>query len=202
MGKPTMLNSLSDASLVSTLLSGAVGVMPTDTIYGLVCRAADEVAVKRLYALKNREQKPGTVIAATIDQLVSLGLKARYLKAVEQYWPNPLTIIIPCGPELNYLDLGKLSLAVRIPKNEPLQELLQKTEPLLTTSANHPGEPPANTLKEAQKYFGDSVDFYVDGGDLAGHAPSTLIRVIDDEVEVLRQGAVTIDEETGKILEV
>jgi tRNA A37 threonylcarbamoyladenosine synthetase subunit TsaC/SUA5/YrdC len=62
-----------------------------------------------------------------------------------------------------------------------------------------PGEPPANTLQEAEKYFGDQVDFYVDGGDLTGHEPSTVIRIVDDAIEVLRPGAVHIDE-NGRII--
>jgi L-threonylcarbamoyladenylate synthase len=190
-----------DPALIEQIKSGAIGVLPTDTVYGVVALAADESAVGRLYQLKHREKKPGTLIAASIDQLVELGLKARYLKAVEQYWPNPLTIIIPTGPALQYLQLGVYSLAVRIPSDEAVHALLEKTGPLLTSSANHPGELPANTIAEAQTYFDDKVDFYVDGGDLSGREASTIIRMVDDAVEVLRAGSIKIDEETGSIIE-
>lgn len=174
---------------------GTVGVLPTDTVYGLVARAADTLAVQRLYDLKHREHKPGTLIAANIDQLAELGLKARYLKAVEQFWPGAVSVIIPCSdPALAYLHQGKYSLAVRIPDHPQLFKLLEQTGPLLTTSANQPGEPVANTVDEAQKYFDDTIDFYVDGGDLSGHEPSTLIRIVDDAIEVLREGAVKIQE--------
>lgn len=193
------LNTLSDIEIVSLLSGGAVGVIPTDTVYGLVCCATNEAAVNRLYQIKSRKQDPGTVIAASIEQLVSLGLKARYLKAVAQFWPNAISIIIPCDSQLDYLDLGKRSLAVRIPNNKTLNTLIKKSGPLLTSSANMPGEPPANNIIEAQKYFGNTVDFYVDGGDMSDHAPSTLIRVIDDAIEILRPGAVKIDEK-GKYL--
>lgn len=179
--------------------AGAVGVLPTDTVYGLACQAADEQAVKRLYALKDRENKPGTVIAASVDQLVELGIKARYLKAVEQFWPNPISIVIP-SPDLAYIHQGKQSIAVRIPKNDSLAKILKQIGPLLTTSANFPGKSEAINIKEAESYFGDSVDFYVDGGDLSGRKPSTVIRVVDDEIEVLRQGAVTINA-NGEIIE-
>jgi tRNA A37 threonylcarbamoyladenosine synthetase subunit TsaC/SUA5/YrdC len=93
-----------------------------------------------------------------------------------------------------YLHQGKQSLAVRIPNKPDLLELLKQTGPLLTSSANHPGEPPANTIDEAKAYFGNEVDFYIDGGDLSGHAPSTVVRIVDDAIEVLRQGAVELDE--------
>ncbi len=194
-----ILNTLSDSFLVDSLQKGSVGVLPTDTVYGLVCRAADEMAVKRLYQMKSRENKPGTVIAANIDQLVELGIKARYLKAVEQFWPNAISVEIP--HQIGYLSQNTGRQAFRVIKGPPeLLNALSITGPLLTSSANLPGEPPANNLAEAQKYFGESVDFYVDGGDLSSQKPSTLIRVIDDAVEVLREGAVKIDEETGRIL--
>lgn len=188
----TMLR-LSDQKLTDALNAGAVGVIPTDTIYGLACRAANKKAVARIYSLKSRERKPGTLIASSTDQLVDLGVPARYLKAVAHYWPGSISIILPVTPELNYIDSG-LGLAIRIPSDESLVNLLEKTGPLLTSSANHPGKPPANVVEEAEKYFGDRVDFYVDGGDLSGRPPSTIIKVVDDEVVVIRQGAVKINE--------
>ena len=195
-----ILDGLGHKQVVELLQAGAVGVIPTDTIYGLAALAGNEAAVARLYALKSREHKPGTVIAANIEQLVKLGIKARYLKAVEQYWPGSISIVIP-SHDLSCLHLGLGGIAIRIPRHGDLQKLLTKTGPLLTSSANQPGEPPSNTITEAQKYFGDDVDFYVNGGDLTNHKPSTVIRIIDDAVEVLRRGAVTIDEATGKIIE-
>ncbi|MCA9327570.1 threonylcarbamoyl-AMP synthase [Candidatus Saccharibacteria bacterium] len=192
------LTSLDDAQLVELILQGAVGVLPTDTVYGLVCAAGNEAAVHRLYALKSRESKPGTVIAASIDQLTGLGIPRRYLTAVEQFWPNPLSIVIPCGKELAYLHQGKSSLAIRISSDTATATLLQKTGPLLTTSANQPGEVPAENIEQAKEYFGDTVDFYVDGGELSGRPPSTIIRIVDDAVEVLRKGALDIDE-NGRI---
>lgn len=196
---PKIFKSLEDTELQQLLDAGAVGVMPTDTVYGLVCRAADEQAVGRLYKLKSREHKPGTVIAADVKQLIELGIKARYLKAVEQFWPGGVSVIIP-SRDLEYIHVGQQGIAVRVPESARLNALLQKTGPLLTSSANQPGEPPANNIAEAQAYFGDNADFYVDGGDLSGHKPSTVIRVVDDAIEVVRPGAVTIDEATGRIV--
>jgi L-threonylcarbamoyladenylate synthase len=184
---------------VTAVLSqpGAVAVIPTDTLYGIVARAADEMAVRRMYALKSREAKPGTVIAASIDQLVELGIKRRYLKAVEQFWPGAVSVVIPVGdPALVYLHQGVMSLAVRIPDDEALLQLLHKTGPLVTSSANHPGEAPAATIADAKDYFGDAVDAYVDAGNLGGRQPSTVIRIVDDAIEVLRPGAVVIDDGT------
>ena len=185
------------SNAIKSLNAGGVGILPTDTVYGLVCRAGDEAAVARLYSLKDRQRKPGTVIAADIGQLVELGIKARYLKAVEQYWPNPISIIIP-NHELAYIHLGAGSIAVRIPSDKTVRQILEQTGPLLTTSANHPGKSEAADIAQARTYFGDTVDFYVDGGDLSDRKPSTVMRVIDDAIDIIRQGAVEISE-SGEI---
>jgi L-threonylcarbamoyladenylate synthase len=173
-------------------IPGAVGVIPTDTIYGVVARAADEAAVTRLYALKHRDYKPGTVIAANIDQLVDLGIKRRYLTAVQQFWPGAVSVEIP--HQINYLNQSTGRQAFRIPDDPELLKLLEQTGPLQTSSANQPGKPPAVTVQAAKDYFGDDVDFYIDGGDLSAREPSTIIRIIDDAIEVIREGAVKIQE--------
>jgi L-threonylcarbamoyladenylate synthase len=136
------LNMLSKDEIASAIKEGAVGILPTDTLYGVVCSAALPDAIRRLYSLKKRENKPGTVIAASIDQLVTLGVPRRYLTAVEQFWPNPVSVVIPIS-QLVDLHAGKGSVAFRIPKDDQLITLLQQTGPLLTSSANHSGETPA-----------------------------------------------------------
>ncbi len=178
----------------SMLMDGGVGVMATDTVYGLVARAEDKEAVAHLYELKKREHKPGTVIAANTGQLIALGLNEQHIRTIEHLWPNPLSLIIPASNVLAYLHQGLDSLAVRIPKDATLQAMLKHTGPLLTSSANQPGEQPAVNLEEAKAYFKGSVDFYVDSGDLSGRAPSTIIRVSHNGIEVIREGAVTIKE--------
>jgi L-threonylcarbamoyladenylate synthase len=189
-----IFSSTSDPELVEMIKNGAVGVLLTDTVYGLVCRAADEAAATRLYALKHREHKPGTIIAAKLQQLIDLGIRGRYLKPVESYWPNPLSVVIPCDDQTTYLHQGRHSLAVRIPAVVGLRDFVSKTGALLTSSANTPGEPTATNLAEAQAYFGAQVDFYVDSGQAPSPVPSTVIRVVDDAVEVLRQGTMIINE--------
>ena len=178
--------------IIERLNNGEVGILPTDTVYGVVARASDQTATSKINILKQRDGKPGTVVAASIDQLVELGLKRRYLTAVEQFWPGAVSVIVPCGPELDYLHLGKQGIAVQIPDNTLLQTILAKTGPLITSSANISDRPVANTVEDAFAYFGNAVDFYVDGGDLSSNQASTIVQVIDDYVEVIRQGAVDI----------
>ncbi len=176
-----------------SLNGGGVAVLPTDTVYGICALAGDQEAVKRLYQLKSRDKKPGTVIAGSIDQLVDIGIKRRYLKAVEQFWPGPISVVIPVSRDLEYLDLGKGSIAVRVVGDQNIVNLLSKTGALLTSSANLPGQPEASSIEEAKKTFGDKIDLYVDGGDFSGKLPSTVIRVVDDAVEILREGIIKVN---------
>lgn len=187
--------SLDDPQIVELLLHGAVGVIPTDTIYGIVASVSDENAVGRLYALKSREQKPGTVIAANIQQLVDIGVDADILRSIAYLWPNPLSIELQIGDVLAHVHQGTGHGAFRVVADPVISALLEATGPLLTTSANLPGETPATTPNEAQAYFGDKVNFYVDGGPRLGKAPSTVARLeADGSFTILRSGAVALNE--------
>lgn len=186
------MHQMIDATAAKLFTQGAVGVIPTDTVYGLVARTSDSKAVTRLYQLKAREAKPGTLIAASVAQLEDLVLNSANLARAAAFWPGPVSVVLTIKPGLSYLDQAVGSLAVRIPANAKLRALLEATGPLLTSSANLPGQPPANSLAEAKAYFGDSVDFYLDGGDLSGRSPSTVIRFKDGKPQVLRPGAVTV----------
>ena len=185
--------ALDDPELINLIKQGAVGVIPSDTVYGLVCVANNQTAVERLFTVKPREHTPGTLLAATIDQLVNLGLSAADIESVKDYWPNSLSIIVAADRNLGYLHMGLDSLAVRIPADAKLRDFLAKVAPIMTTSANLPGEPVAETIEEAVAYFGDSVDFYVDGGALRDRPASTIIKIVDGVPEIIREGAVKIE---------
>jgi L-threonylcarbamoyladenylate synthase len=192
-----VFKSLDDVELVSLLRGGAVGIIPTDTIYGLVASAANPEAVSRLYALKSREMKPGTIIAANVDQLAELGIEPKYLDRAKELWPGPISIETP--HDIAYLHQGTGRQAFRIPSDAAVYALLLKTGPLQTTSANLPDAAPAAGYSEARTYFGDLVDFYVDGIDLSDRPASAIVRFTDHgDLEVIREGAIRITKE-GKL---
>lgn len=177
------------------LLNSGVGVIPTDTVYGLAALASDPNAVAKLYRLKSRERKPGTVVAASVEQVRQLGVEQTLLDKVAQFWPNPLSVILLLPPDKAYLDQGLGDIAIRVVDDEPLRRLLLQTGAVLTSSANLPGEPVSETLKDAWEYFGTSVDFYVDGGELKDRLSSTLIKFdLTGKMSVLREGAFPTDQ--------
>jgi len=91
-----------------------------------------------------------------------------------------------------YLHQGVGDIAMRVVANPEIKKVLEQTGPLITSSANLPGKPSATTVAEAYAYFGDAVDFYVDGGQIADALPSTIIRPHGDGIDILRQGSVTL----------
>jgi L-threonylcarbamoyladenylate synthase len=189
-----ILSSLNDPRLPELLKSGAVGIAPTDTIYGIIADAHNPAAAARLYGLKHREHKPGTVIAATAEQLVELGVDEDLIRSVMHMWPNPLSVELPIGDNLAHLHQDTGHGAFRVVADDSVRALLQETGPLLTSSANHPGMVPAMNITTARNYFGDAVDFYVDGGELGDRPPSTVVRLKDGQLIVIRQGAVVVEQ--------
>jgi len=178
---------------IAFLQHGKIGVIPTDTVYGLAARAHDQVAVARLYAAKHREHKPGTVIAASVEQLIELGVDQTALEKVSHLWPNPLSAVLPASPATAYLHQDVPGIAVRVTADPQLRQLILATGPLLTSSANLPGQPESATIQQAWDYFGDTIDFYVDGGNLAGRLASTIIKVDETgNITVVRQGALSL----------
>ena len=173
------------------LRNGKIGVMPTDTVYGLVARASDTSAVRDMYSLKNREKKPGTLIAANTEQLVALDVPQTEIDKVKQWWPNPLSAVLTIEGH-DYLHQGVGTLAMRVVAHPQLLRLLEQTGPLITSSANQPGQPPATTIAEAIAYFGEDSDFYVDGGTITSTQPSTIVRPTDNGLEILRQGSIQL----------
>lgn len=186
------MNILTTVSeIADALIAGRVVVLPTDTVYGIVAIARDREAVQKIYTYKVRESKPGTIIAGSVGQLVELGINSQDLELAKEYWPGAVSVIVRCDVP-DYLDFRNGTLAVRLPKNDFLKQLLNLTGPLMTSSANLTGMPVANNIDEAFLYFGDKVDFYVDGGHLSNRSSSTIIKVTENGLEVIRQGDVEV----------
>ena len=186
--------------VVKALKDGAVGVIPTDTVYGLVCSAFNEKAVERMYSVSDRDSdKPFVVALASRADLSRFGIKLgeKTKRVIESVWPGEVSIVMGCHCEhFQYLHRGKNSVAFRLPRDEEFISILRETGPLATTSANSQGMPVSETINEAEKDFEDKIDFYIDGGH-KDVVPSTIIKIGEgEEIKLLREGAVEIDIET------
>lgn len=168
--------------------------MPSDTIYGLSCRALDEAAVERLRKIKNRgKNKPFIILISSTSQLPDLGVSPTDMAPALRYWPGRLTFICDANDAPVWLHRGTKTLAIRQPGDDALRTLIHKTGPLVSTSANLAGGKLAHTANRAQEYFGDKLDFYIDKGAI-NRKPSTIIKATLTKVEVVRQGTVKIKE--------
>jgi L-threonylcarbamoyladenylate synthase len=168
-----------DCSIPTELLTGmrlarsAIGrgelvVVPTDTVYGVAADAFQPKAVARLLAAKGRgRQSPPPVLIPGIPTLDALAeaVPDEVRTLVDAFWPGGLTVILPARSSLNW-DLGETNgtVAVRMPSNRVVLEILTETGPLAVSSANLTGQPAAMTAREAEAMLGDSVAVYLDDG--------------------------------------
>lgn len=195
---PTALQLKEIAEL---LRGGKVLLLPTDTIYGLHALATDRAAVDRIGELKGRaDTKPFIVLAASIDQLVDLGIDAEVdlLRRLNEIWPAPLTAILPLSRPAP-ASRGAATLAVRIPALEWLRDLIARTGPLVSTSANRSGKPPVHEPESLARDLHDALDAVVDGGPRAGE-PSAILDLTGAEPRFIREGEKSFTQKVWKTL--
>lgn len=163
--------------IIEILRNGGIGAMPTDTIYGITGLALNKNTVERIYSVRKRTpSKPMIILISSIDNLKLFGIKTE-IEQLNEFWPGKVSIILPCHDEkFYYLHRGANSLAFRLPNEKHLRQVISKTGPLVAPSANTEGMSPATTIEEAEKYFGNNIDFYLDGGKIEG-SPSKLIKI-------------------------
>lgn len=174
-----IFNTTQIGEIAALLLAGNIGVLPTDTIYGLHCLWNRKELAEKISGIKGRGDNRFIIIVPNNQDLSELGITVNdFARAqIERFWPGPNTLI--------FATREGGTLALRTPDNAFLQELLTQTGPLISTSANPHGGKPATTVEESRSYFGDKVDFYVDGDTLAGKA-SSIYKITDEVVEKLR----------------
>lgn len=176
---------------IKILKKGGVGIIPTDTLYGIVASAFSKSAVERIYKIKGRNKnKPFIILISSIDDLKKFGISnsliLKHSSIFKKVWPGKVSIILKVKLEkFKYLHRGFKTLAFRIPKNNFLQKILKKSGPLVAPSANFEGKKPASNITEAKLYFRKNVDFYIAGRKLEGK-PSSLIALTKDGIKILR----------------
>lgn len=181
---------MKEQDIITILANGGIVGMRTDTIYGILARADLPHVVERVYVLRKRNpEKPCIILIGDISQIdiFSISLSSSVKEKLSSLWPGPVSIIFNCPSEkFSYLHRGTYSLAFRLPNDEKLIRILKATGPLIAPSLNWEGHPPAETIEEAKKYFGDEIE-YVDEGKVVGK-PSKVVRYNDetDDFTIIR----------------
>ena len=166
------------AALREVLARGGVLALPTESSYGLGVDPRSQAGVEAIFRLKERDRdKPLPVVAADESQIHHLGVDPEDpgLVAVRERWPAALTVLVRPRRRLPAM-AGSELLGVRVPAHRELRRLLRGLGHALTaTSANRSGEPPITTVEGLAPLLGDCDALVVDGGELAGGKPSTVV---------------------------
>ena len=184
------------AMAAEDVASGKLIVYPTETVYGIGADIYNEAAVKNLYVVKNRPFDMPLSVAvsdkAMLERVAVLNENAD--KLIKAFLPGPLTIIIKKQPDVpDIVTSSSQKVGIRIPDNRFALELIRRTGPIITTSANLHSHPDAVDVDSAITDFGDAVDTYIDAGRCTIGQPSTIVWLMDKQVEIVRQGAIPAD---------
>jgi tRNA threonylcarbamoyl adenosine modification protein (Sua5/YciO/YrdC/YwlC family) len=179
------------------IMRGGVIAFPTDTLYGLGCSLFDVAAVELIGKLKRRAPHHAFISLipdpAQADGLaLSVSPVARRL--IRACWPGPLSMIFVAAEIVpSSLRGAGGTIALRCPKDTLSHALLHRFGgPVVSSSANLSGQPPAETADEVVGYFGNQLDLVLDGGPRRGGVPSTLVDVSGPRPKLLRQGALEV----------
>lgn len=183
------------SSLVDILNNDGIAVIPTDTVYGLVGDATNENVIKKVFEIKQRENtKPLLILISNFDMLKKYvkNISPLELEIINKFWPGPLTIIFQNKKNLSdLLTANKSEIAIRMPNDERLLDLINKLDkPIIATSANIAHKKTITSIDLLEDKIKNNVDYIYDGGFLEDN-PSTIIKVIDNKVIIVRDGIIS-----------
>jgi protein-tyrosine phosphatase len=189
---------------VQAVAEGKLVVFPTETIYGVAARALDPQAVLRLSQVKCRKpNQPFTLAIKSVDEARDFAPDISPLaeRLARRCWPGPITLVVDASQSESAV--GQLSVEVqeavcpagtvglRVPGHNVILDVMRMVAgPLVLTSANHGGQPPATNGAEAVEALGDEVALVLDDGPCRFGQPSTVVRVKGNRYEILRAGVV------------
>ena len=181
------------------LQQGEVIGLPTETVYGLAGNAFDEIAIQKIYSIKQRPAtNPLIVHVGSLEQ--AAGFITAFpppLKALaEKFWPGPLTLLLNKTDRIpNVVTAGSNRVAIRIPDHPLTLQLLQQLDfPLVAPSANPYTKISPTTAEQVEEYFGDRVRIVLQGGACTKGLESTIVGMEENEVVVYRLGAIAVEQ--------
>jgi L-threonylcarbamoyladenylate synthase len=185
------------------VLRGGVIAFPTDTLYGLGCSLFDVSAVQLIARLKRRD--PSLAVISLIPESAQVyGLATDVGPVAEaliaRHWPGPLSLIFRAARIVPAEVRGAGgTVALRCPRDTLCLRLLDLIGgPVVSSSANLSGQPPAQTAEEVVRIFGNQLDLVVDGGPRTGGVPSTLVDVSGPKPRLLRRGVIDVTADLGE----
>lgn len=178
---------------------GKLVLFPTETVYGIGANGLDDNAIKKIFVAKNRAQDNPLIlhvsnlemIEKVADELIPLERRL-----INDFFPGPLTIILKRKGNIpNSVTAGLDTVGVRMPSNRIARDLIELADtPIAAPSANMSGKPSGTNIQDVFNELNDKVDYIIDGGDAKIGLESTVIRIIDNKINILRPGKITYDD--------
>jgi L-threonylcarbamoyladenylate synthase len=200
--KPTIVRAFDSAAIAEAAALIAAGkpvAVPTETVYGLAADARNPQAVARIYAAKGRPDfNPLIVHVADLAAAERLGVFGEIERALAQhFWPGPLTLVVPRSagcPVASIATAGLDTIALRVPGHRAMQALLAETgAPLAAPSANASGRVSPTKAAHVLASLDGRIALVIDDGATTAGVESTIVRVKDGAIQILRPGPVTAD---------
>ena len=181
------------------LIDGGIVVFPTDTVYGIGCDPYNKKSVDRIYQIKGRvKTKPFPILAYSMDVASEIAeFDKNSKKIADRFWPGPLTLILKLKDEKLKKSLNlKEKIAIRVPNNQCLLDLLKNSKLLIGTSANRSGE---NSFTKSQDCYQKirECDIFMDDGDIECGVESTILEIDQGKPIFHREGALEKKEIIG-----
>ena len=179
--------------------NGELVIFPTETVYGIGANGLDSNAVKNIFIAKGRAQdNPLILHISDIDMIDDIATDINEIerKIIDIFFPGPLTIVLKKKDIVSSIVSGGLNtVGIRMPSNKIANTLIKFAGvPIAAPSANISGKPSGTTLNDIKEEFDNKVSCMIDGGDTLIGVESTVIRVMDNKIRILRPGKITIDD--------
>ena len=175
---------------------GKLVLFPTETVYGIGADALNEEAVKKIYEAKGRaSDNPLIAHISNLEMLKKLVKEVGRIeeKLIDAFWPGPLTIIFNKTDLVPYIiTAGLETVAIRMPSNQIARKLIEYSKtPIAAPSANISGKPSGTLVEDILQELDGKVEYIIDGGKVDIGLESTVVRVIENKVHILRPGKIT-----------
>ena len=176
-----------------TLRNGGIICYPTDTVYGIGCDIFNQRAIKRIFQIKKRpKQKPFSFMCSSLKNITDYGyISNTAYRLMRKNLPGPYTFVLPASKLVPKIMITKQkTVGIRVPDNRICMTLVEELgNPILTTSAIIDQEgPPLTQAYEFEDLLGNIIDLVIDDGGQVYPDPSTVVSLVGDQPEVLREG--------------
>lgn len=204
-----IIKNINDDELINvsnSIKEDKIVVFPTETVYAIGVNGLSKEAIKRLYEVKQRDiHKPINLIVSSLEMInmVARDITPLEYKIIKEFLPGPLTIILKKKPIVpNILTNNGDTVGIRMPLNDIALKLSKYSNlPIAAPSANISNRPSGTNIKNIYNDFHDNVDIYIDDGESKIGIASTIVKVENNEIIILREGIITLDDIKRKCID-